>query len=380
MTKIKLQPWFESCDLDVYPASGSRIRMLTSAPAITHNIYCEQPYCSADGNRLALLRHHELGPDCMGDLLLYDIKTYRIARLEREVTGVCCHAWSGVLYVTMGRDQQKRLVKIDLNTLEREELFPWGDLPGSGLGAISADQRTGLLYTQKPPQDFRIYTMDLQTRKTTLIHQSPDIINPHLQFRLHNAKRIMIQENRGGLLDAEGYSVRSCDARGVGLYSIAADGSDRKDFPVGPPHTPSTTGHECWIGDTDRAMVTLGGIHDDGEKRGNVLEVSHDRPKARVVFESTNIWNHMSVSRCGKFFVTDAYGLPGVPILLGCIKTGKTRILCEALTTGGGGQYTHAHPYITSDNKWVVYNSDRTGLAQAYLAAVPDGFLEKLED
>jgi len=37
-----------------YAAHGN-VRVLTSAPAITHDIYCEQPYCSADGSRLAFL-------------------------------------------------------------------------------------------------------------------------------------------------------------------------------------------------------------------------------------------------------------------------------------------------------------------------------------
>ena len=36
--------------------------MLTCAPAITQDIYCEQPYCSADGNRLAMLRSYRVGP------------------------------------------------------------------------------------------------------------------------------------------------------------------------------------------------------------------------------------------------------------------------------------------------------------------------------
>lgn len=378
-TQLKLKTWFESTDIEYTPGSGSRIRQITSAPAITHNIYCEQPYCSADGNRLALLRHHKLGPDADSELLLYDIKTYRLARMEQDVRGVCCHAWSGVLFVTVGTGRDARLVKFDLNTLEREDLFTWGDLPGGGLGGISADHRTGLIYTQTPPQDFRIHTLDMATRKTKEIHKSPDIVNPHLQFRLHTASRILVQENRGGALDPEGAYIRNCDERGVGLYTIATDGSDRKNFPVGPPLTPSTTGHECWIADTNRVLVTLNGIFDDGEKRGNVVEVSHERAKARVVFESTNIWNHMSASRCGKYFVTDAYGLPGVPILLGSIQTGKTRILCEGRTSGGGGQYSHLHPYITSDNRWVVFNSDRTGLAQAYVASVPEGFLENLD-
>ena len=92
------------------------------------------------------------------------------------------------------------------------------------------------------------------------------------------------------------------------------------------------------------------------------------------------MWNHISATKCGKYFIADSYQVPGVPILIGSIRTGKTRVLCESKTTGGGGQYSHAHPYITSDNKWAVFNSDRTGLAQVYIASIPDGFLESLDN
>ena len=39
-----------------------------------------------------------------------------------------------------------------------------------------------------------------------------------------------------------------------------------------------------------------------------------------------------------------------------------------------------AHAYITSDNKWVVFNSDRTGVPQVYIASIPKGFLEELQE
>ena len=57
----------------------------------------------------------------------------------------------------------------------------------------------------------------------------------------------------------------------------------------------------------------------------------------------------------------------------------RPRVVCEPTTTGGSAQYTHLHPYMTGDNRWVVFNSDRTGLAQVYIASIPEGFLESLE-
>jgi hypothetical protein len=329
-----------------------------------------------------MLRFADPNPMAPRDLLVYDVARYKIAHVARDVVCVANAAYSGVLFVVAGVGDARRLLCVDMNTMEVEERFAWrNDLPAGGIMSVSRDQRWGIASKQIDPKTFGIFRVDLNSGAAELIHQSPDIGNPHLQYRLHSGSRVLIQENRGCVVDfATGDWLRVSDDRGVGLYSIAsADGSDRKDFPVGPPHTPPTTGHECWIGDTDRVLVTLAKPTTIDGRTGNVLEVSHDRPTARVVFEHERVWNHISVTRCGRYFVTDSYQLPDVPIRIGSIASGKTRILCHARTSGGGGQYSHAHPYMTGDNKYIVFNSDRTGLANVYLAKVPDGFLDSLE-
>ena len=385
--------WPESSELqwDEHP-SGTRIRQVSSAPAITHNLYCEQPYCSLDGNRLALFRTTSANALAPGELMIYDIARYRMARLATEASGIGASimaianaAYSGVVFAAVGVGEQKKLVRFDLNTLQSEELFAWNTIPGSGLLTVSGDNCFGLASARTGTRDennrqnFGIYRVDLKSGQHELIHENSHICNPHLQFRLHSGARIMVQENRGCEVDDAGQVLRPCDERGAGLYSLAADGTDRRDFPVAPPHTPRTTGHECWIGDSDRVLVTVAETYNDGTREGNLLEVSHESAKARVVFSSPHIWNHISASRCGRYFLTDCYGQRGVPLLVGSIETGKTRVLCDSQTTGGGAQYSHAHAYITSDNKWVVFNSDRTGIAQVYIASIPDGFLESLD-
>jgi len=355
-------------------------------------LYCEQPYCSLDGNRLALFRTRDACPATPGELLVYDIARYRVARLATEVSGigagmmaVANAAWSGVIYATSGRDESKRLLRFHLDALQAEDLFAWNSIPGAGLFTIRGDHKFGLTAARTGRHDsdgrplFGVFCVNLDNGAYEEIHHSPDICNPHLQYQLGAGNRIMVQENRGCLVDDKGNVLRSCDARGVGLYSIEADGNDRRDFPVGPPYTPSTTGHECWIGESERALVTLSAVYHDGQRSGNVVEVSHDSPLPRVVFESPFIWNHISASRCGRYFVTDCYQQSGVPLLIGSIATGKTRVLCDSLTSGGGAQYSHAHPYLTSDNKYVVFNSDRTGLPQVYIASVPEEFLRSIK-
>jgi len=377
----KLQPawWPESCDREIDADSGSQLRQISSSSLTTNNIYCEQPYCSVDGNRLAILRFADPAPGEPTDLLVYDIARYNLAKIQRNVYAVANAAWSGVLFVTVGDGSDKRLVRFDINTLEKEELFSWADVPVAGLQTVSHDGRYGLGSKQLDRQRFGVYRIDLHTGKAELFHEGPYICNTHLQYRLHNSSRVLVQENRGCLFAEDGTRILACDERGTTLYTIAADGSDQQYFPVGAPDTPGTTGHECWIGDTDTALVTTSAPAKDGDRQGTVLEVRPEWEKPRIVFETPYVWNHISATRCGRYFVADSYQVPGVPILIGSIASGKTRVICNSGTSGGGAQFTHAHPYITSNNDYVVFNSDRTGVAQVYIASIPEGFLESLD-
>jgi hypothetical protein len=46
----------ESSDWGTDPDSGARVIRLTSSVAMSHNIYCEQPYGSPDGRRFIIFR------------------------------------------------------------------------------------------------------------------------------------------------------------------------------------------------------------------------------------------------------------------------------------------------------------------------------------
>ena len=66
-------------------------------------------------------------------------------------------------------------------------------------------------------------------------------------------------------------------------------------------------------------------------------------------------------------------------LFLGCIATRRVLPLCDTGTSNGYPQYTHTHPYITPGNRRVVFNSDRTGIAQVYTASIPPDLLAELE-
>ena len=62
------------------------------------------------------------------------------------------------------------------------------------------------------------------------------------------------------------------------------------------------------------------------------------------------------------------------------IETRKYKCLCKSNSSNCHPQWTHPHPSFSPDNKYVVYNSDATGIGHIYLAEVSDEIKEELSD
>lgn len=387
-------PWAqECCDRFIDPESGSRVIQLTSSAAMSNNVYGEQPYTSPDGKRVAILRMHDTF-DTTSMLLVGDLDNLRVGLIERSLTsGVSNNAWSGYIYFwTSDRD----LKRISLMTLETELIRHEDDpaLPLS-LGTISPDQHY-MVYggTQPGPMAF-IERMDLHTGERTVIFEDPEIINPHLQFEPLHGRRILVQQNRGSKMDADGTVIRRVGPEGTTLFQIDVDGGNYTPLPVGPPHTATCTGHECFIPGTNRVIFTTEWhrdthVCDSRYPLGQIFTTGpgDDKPTCFVCPDHRS--NHISMSRCGHYFVADSYlgtafdeqqKLRSVALIIGNLQSGKYRILVkDTLASGGGSQLTHTHPYITADNRHVIFNTDNYyGVPQVYAATVPDDFLRSLE-
>ncbi|NQU10378.1 hypothetical protein HQ590_06295, partial [bacterium] len=95
----------ESADRRDDPVSGARIIQLTSAAAISNNIYGEQPTASPDGQRIVITRCQDACWDEEGSLLVHELDRLRITmvarRMKRKGLLASCifnAAWSGLVY------------------------------------------------------------------------------------------------------------------------------------------------------------------------------------------------------------------------------------------------------------------------------------------
>ena len=404
MNNKPIQWTHESADLRDDPVSGARIKQLTSAAAISNNIYGEQPYTSPDGKRIIIARCQDFCWDTEGSLLVHELDRLAITMVVRRAIGVrkvCTSAWSGLVYFWT---PERKLMRLSLMTLEQEEIYaeedPAASLPGDGGGSsVSPDQRYMIWMVPRLTGNgapvFQIVRLDLERKIREVIFEHPEISNPHLQFNPVNGEQILVQNNVGVRLKKDG-SRDAYQTAGCKMFVIDQDGSNQRFVPAGPPITHGVTWHESFTADTGRVLFSAGWVHDsDYDRRhsplhpqGNLFTAKPGDRKPTPFEAPQHRFNHISTSRCGRYFLADSHTGTGlfengrskpVSLVIGNLETGRFRTLVESVeSVGGGNQCTHTHPYLTADNRYAIYNAVPNGIPQVFAATLPSGFLESL--
>ncbi len=369
--------------------SGVRIIRLTGAPAIHHNIYGEVSYMDPSSRYLMYLQSYRpYGPD---ELWRADLQTHQLTLMADNLPGIRGVAISPdqkLFYFmrTYGEDDFE-IVRMDMESFAEEVFRIDGPDNCRSLGSVTPDNRYYIHSTWLDIPRFGIVKYDLEERTCEIIEERDDIHNAHPQIEPSEGEIVCIQHNRGSKW-ADGKCVRSTGELGATLYFMDINGENRQELPIGEPYTFRCQGHQCWIGMTGELLFTVSEAgagrtetqqqqrYEKVVRQGNMYAIAPGDDQPRVV--STGFrFTHPNVSRDGRFFVADTH--PGGDLVVGSIKSGRARKLCETGTTFSSAQYTHPHPYFSPDCKWVIYNSDCTGVPHIYAASVPEGLLEELE-
>ncbi len=382
----------EACDLPAEPATGTFITRLTSAVMSNINIYCEQPYTSPDGRRIAILRSPYADPRMPpSELCVIDLQTLRLALVEREVQSifVATAGYSGLLHYL---DGQRRLVRFNLATLERDILFPWTLPAKMVLDTSTPDGR--YLIGALPEPDFHtaLVRVDLRDGSIETLYRCPEILC-HVQANPVHGRTLLVQHNRGQSRNHE-WIPRKTETpfKGATHFILDLETGTPRPLAIGEPFTSGTTGHSSWLAGTDRIGVSVSygwkdvrtpGALDARFPGGNFFTVGPDDPAPRGFPAPDHRFNHVNVSRDGRYFVCDCYcrGLPGrIELVVGNIATGKSAVLlADCGAQGGGAACSHPHPYLTADNRRVIFNADRYSVCHVHAAHVTPDFLASLD-
>jgi Tol biopolymer transport system component len=349
--------------LETDPDSGAEIYQLVDDARPTDDIYGEQPYCASEGNRIAVM-HYSAGA-LVGGLSILDLTDGSLHPVVTQKPRFpAFHAWGQYLYYQEMVNDKLLLKRCHYQSLAKEDVAEIPQHEGRpSYGTVSPDLRYYAVSVHPEGGGSKVLVMDLNTGERRIAAQRAEYHFKHEQFSLDGRNRVLIQANK------------MPDVKEVRLGAVAADREGVRWFPADRPHTPRPTGHEAWVGQSDRILFSTGS---DKDSQGNIWTAGLEDPSPALVSKTPTRFGHVSVSRCGRFWIGDATGEQDVPIHVGSIKNGTHRRLVFSRTKHDGKQWSHTHPYLTADNRWLIFNSTRSGRAQVYGARIKPGWLEGL--
>ncbi|NSW56851.1 MAG: hypothetical protein HPY44_12640 [Armatimonadetes bacterium] len=347
--------------VEIDPDSGAQVFLLGADPRPADNIYGEQAYGDATGRRIAI-RYYNTDDQPGGISILDLVDGSRHDVLVGKPPFPAFHAWGEWLYYRQAVDGVPMLRRCNYLTLQVENVAPLPPERGNySYGTVSPDHRYYAVSVSNEGAPSNVHLLDIQTGEWSILLDKPGYHAKHEQFSLDGRNRVLIQLNQ------------MPDVKQV-LLSELEIGGQEKPFPADRPYTPRPTGHEAWVGITDRIFFSTG---TDPDSRTNVWTARVGDPGPVPAYEGKLRFNHISVSRCGRYFICDT-NEEGVPLYVGSFATGNCKRVAFTRTVYDGKQWAHAHPYMTADNKWIIFASTRGGHPQVYGARLAEGWLDSL--
>jgi hypothetical protein len=398
--------------LDDRALHGLEIIQLTTEPDVpSSHIYMEAQIFTPDSRRFVLHRsahaHGSDQNDPQHQYLLCDLADCcALSPLTTETgatgpsispDGQCLYYFVNETEVNGGRLTLKR---VRLDGTERETLVVVDTaLPGTSyrpshiypLSSISSDgQRltiSGFLgdgQTENAPWGLMVF--DLVAASVSLIIEGPSWCNMHPQYsrstdpeRCHD---ILIQENHDNVTDAAGQVTRLVGGLGADIHVIRDDGTNFRNMPWGRDGNEFCQGHQCWRGRSDGAITSTGTRQPpeaqliEGRAVPHVGHVGIDSPEGERNDLSRDFDNpqfyHFATDTAGGRLITDCgpldeqasiwvaeFGEGSADALAGWTYLLSPRCTCQ--------KGSHLHPFLSPEGARGFFNSDETGLLQAYM-------------
>lgn len=342
--------------------TGAQIHLLGADERPADNIYGEQPYGDPTGRWIAV--RYYAGGGKPGGISIIDLSDgSRRDVLVGEPPFPAFHPWSDFLYYHEKIDGHLTLRRCRYDTLAIENVAVLPEELGRfSYGTVSGDHRYyAVSVAPKSGAPSCVHLLDLESGQWRLLLDKPGYHAKHEQFSRDGRNCVLIQLNQVP------------DVKKVLLGELPLDGPARL-FPADRPHTPRPTGHEAWVGTTGRVFFSTAS---DPDSIGNIWTAQVGEDGAALVFADKQRFGHVSVSRCGRYWIGDT-GTEGVPITIGSFASGNCRRAVFSRTVYDGQQWAHAHPYLTADNRWLIFSARRNGHPQVYGALLAEGWLQEL--
>lgn len=233
---------------------------------------------------------------------------------------------------------------------------------------------------------FGLMVFDLEQASVRLICQGPTWCNMHPQYSRSTdaeaSRDILIQENHDNETDEHGAIKRLVGGVGADIHVIRDDGTNFRDMPWGRDGNEACQGHQCWRGRTTWAITSTGtrkppeaqliegqaaphaghvGINTPGGVRN---DLSREFPNPHFYHFATDIDGRRLISdaapfdRGGRIYLADL-GTPGKDALQNFRYLLNPKSSCQ--------KHAHIHPFLSPNGAMGFFNSDESGVLQAYM-------------
>jgi len=227
-----------------------------------------------------------------------------------------------------------------------------------------------------------LMVFDLEKLSVKLILQGQTWCNIHPQYcRSADADAshdILIQENHGNIADAQGQVLKGVGGDYADIHVIRDDGTNFRNTLWGRDGNEFCTGHQCWRG---RSVWAIASIGNQQLQEGQLVESSIAPFMGHIGIKTTGgIRNdlsrnftkpsfiHFGTDIDGRRLITDGNQGTGVFVAdLG--KPGKDPAEFTYLLSprNNYSKKAHIHPFLSPNGKFGFFNSDESGILQAYM-------------
>ncbi|MFA6244390.1 MAG: hypothetical protein WC655_25835 [Candidatus Hydrogenedentales bacterium] len=233
---------------------------------------------------------------------------------------------------------------------------------------------------------FGLMVFDLSKASVDLILRGQTWCNLHPQYSrskdVEASHDILIQENHGNKCTPDGEITTLVSGLGADIHVIRDDGSNFRTMPWGRDGNEHCQGHQCWRGQSEWAITSTGtneprsarmiegkalpdqghmGLKTPGAVRN---DLSREIPEPTFYHFATDMAGTRLISdtgptdREGRLVVADM-GTPGESAMK------NLRRVAQPKCSWAKG--AHIHPFLSPDGTKGFFNSDESGLLQAYM-------------
>ncbi|MCD6519383.1 MAG: PD40 domain-containing protein [Anaerolineae bacterium] len=396
--------------LDPATPSGVEVIQLTEGELPSCHIYMEAQIFTPDSKRFLL--HESAHPhgsdrhDPRHRYLVCDVEDgFSLRPITEEVGATAPSLSPDGQFVYYFVDETEpgggrlTLKRVRLDGRERETLFVLDSpIPGTAyrpsriypLSTIRADGGCLALSCylgdgQMESQPWGLMVFDLEGPTVRLILQGPSWCNIHPQFcraregtAMHD---ILVQENHGCRYAPDGRLVQLTGGTGADIHVIRDDGSNLRNLPWGRDGNEFCQGHQCWRGRTTWAITSTETRDVDEEQ---LIESQPVPPKDHLGLRSPGgVRNHLSRSFPKPSFCHFATDIAGRRLVSDTRKRDQGgRVWLAKLGEPGKEPLSHwvplarphsswkkeahIHPFLSPDGNMAFFNSDESGILQAY--------------